>query len=138
MFQRGVDVERHHQARCEPQWVIRLACWLYDCSCSAVDLLHTCGKVCVYIRSVLQAASSSRDSLTGFYGTCSGSLSCRRPLCRRVVWRIFTSSAGLQDKSRGISSKSLCTKLSWRCGSSVRNILRKQRDVQQPIYLSSP
>ncbi|KAG7222062.1 hypothetical protein INR49_016761 [Caranx melampygus] len=42
-----------------------------------------------------------------------GSLTCSRPLCLSVVWRIFTNSTGLQDDSRGISSKSLSTKLSW-------------------------
>ncbi|TNN47998.1 hypothetical protein EYF80_041821 [Liparis tanakae] len=41
-----------------------------------------------------------------------GSRSCSRPLCLRVVWRIFTISTGLQDESRGISSKSVSTKLS--------------------------
>lgn len=59
--------------------------------------------------------------------TCSGSLSCSRPLCLSVVWRILTSSTGLQDDRRGISSKSLSTKLSWRWGSSVRNNLRGQK-----------
>lgn len=71
--------------------------------------------------SVVRQPSSS-DLFTHY--TCSGSLSCSRPLCLRVVWRIFTSSTGLQDDSRGISSKSLSTKLSCRWGSSVRKSLR--------------
>lgn len=40
MLQRGVDVQRHHQAGREPQRVIRLACWLDDGGCGAMDLLH--------------------------------------------------------------------------------------------------
>lgn len=62
--------------------------------------------------------------------TCSGSLSCSRPLCLSVVCRIFTSSTGLQDDSRGISSKSLSTKLSWRWGSSIRKSLRVAETVR--------
>ena len=74
--------------------------------------------------------SEGQRSLPGFLlYTCSGSLSCSRPLCLRVVCRIFTSSAGLQDDSRGISSRSLSTKLSWRWGSSVRNSLQVPRNM---------
>lgn len=73
--------------------------------------------------------NSCCDASQCFHRTCSGSLSCSRPLCLRVVCRIFTSSTGLQDDRRGISSKSLSTKLSWRCGSSVRNSLREARNT---------
>lgn len=55
--------------------------------------------------------------------TCSGTVSCSRLLCLRVVWRILTSSTGLHTDSRGFSSKRLSTKLSWRWGSSDRNNL---------------
>uniref|UniRef100_A0A0E9TDK2 Uncharacterized protein n=1 Tax=Anguilla anguilla TaxID=7936 RepID=A0A0E9TDK2_ANGAN len=54
---------------------------------------------------------------------CSGSLRCRKPLCRSVVCRIFTRSRGLQAISLGIKSSSFSTKLSWKCGSSVMNSL---------------
>lgn len=62
--------------------------------------------------------------------TCSGSLSCSRLLCLRVVWRILTSSTGLQDNSRGISSISLSTKLSCMWGSSDRNSLRVAENIK--------
>lgn len=44
--------------------------------------------------------------------TRSGRRSCGRPLCLSVACRIFTSSTGLQDDRRGISSSSFSTKLS--------------------------
>lgn len=67
-----------------------------------------------------------------FLSTWLGSWSCSRPLCLSVVCRIFTSSAGLQFDSRGISSSSLSTKLSWRWGNSVRNSLvhRKRKGAE--------
>ena len=134
-----INVERHHQARCEPQRVVRLPCRLYDGGCRLMDLWisRETKKYCVYHPAHRAAgykqtfSGSLQISFMIWATTCSGSLSCSRLLCLSVVWRILTSSTGLQDDRRGISSKSLSTKLSWRWGSSVRNNLRGRKHGQK-------
>lgn len=141
-----INVERHHQARCEPQRVVRLPGRLYDCCRRPMDLWtgrETKKVVCLPPGSSLLLGIHKHSSVflqisfMIWATTCSGSLSCSRPLCLSVVWRILTSSTGLQEDRRGISSKSLSTKLSWRWGSSVRNNLRGQKTGQkESVFIS--
>lgn len=40
VFQRCINIECHHQARCKAQRIVRLPCGLYDGGCGPVDLLR--------------------------------------------------------------------------------------------------
>lgn len=82
-------------------------------------------------KHVIFICYSNSSIITILISTCSGSVSCSRLLCLRVVWRIFTSSIGLQDDSRGINSDSFSTKLSCRLGSSDTNSLKVAHNMEQ-------